>query len=176
MAARVLRVLREKESAKVVYWAHNAHVAHMPGSNRTAGALLRNILGCEYAALAVTFGDGAFVAEIPNDLEDRLVVSTLPPAPDESIESVLRDLNADGTLAIWTCELTNSTNYLAAPEWLRRAHQMHWVGGLYTPSTLSLAAFRNFDLLRDFDGVVYLPRVTAEDIPTDRPLVPARKH
>jgi hypothetical protein len=52
---------------------------------------------------------------------------------------------------------------------------MHWIGGLYTPGSLSSAAFRNFDLLRDFDGVVYLPRVTAEDIPTERPLIPARK-
>jgi hypothetical protein len=29
--------------------------------------------------------------------------------------------------------------------------------------------------LQDFDGIVFLPRVTAEDIPTDRPLIPARK-
>ena len=176
MAARVVRVLQEKGmSAKAVYWAHNAHIVHPPGSNRTAGALLRNTLGCEYGALAVTFGEGAFVAEIPNDLEDRLAVSTLPPAPDESLEAVLKDLRSDGSLAVWDCFAPATSNPQSIPEWLRRAQPMHWIGGLYTPGSLSSAAFRNFDLLRDFDGVVYLPRVTAEDIPTERPLIPARK-
>jgi erythromycin esterase len=176
MAARVLRALQEKGgSAKVVYWAHNAHVVHPSGPDRTTGAVLRNTLGCEYAALAVTFGEGAFVAQLPNDLEDRLVVSTLPPAPDESIESVLRELNSDGALAIWNCFAPTGRNAPAIPEWLTRAHPMHWVGGLYQPGSLSSAAFRNLDLVRDFDGVVYLPRVTAEDVPTGRPLIPARK-
>ena len=176
MAARVLRALQEKgASAKAVYWAHNAHVVHPPGSDRTTGAVLRNTLGCEYAALAVTFGEGGFVAQIPNDLEDRLLVSTLPPASDESIESVLRDLHSDGALAVWNCFAPASSNAPSIPEWLTRAHPMHWVGGLYQPGSLGSAALRNFDLVRDFDGVVYLPRVTAEDIPTDRLLIPARK-
>jgi erythromycin esterase len=177
MAARVLRALQEKgASAKVVYWAHNAHVVHPPGSDRTTGAVLRNTLGCEYAALAITFGEGAFVAQIPNDLEDRLAVSTLPPASDESIESVLRDLKSDGSLSTWACVTpTSSTDFRAAPEWLRRAHPMHWIGGLYKPESLISAAFRNFNLLQDFDGIIFLPHVTAEDIPTDRPLIPARK-
>ena len=176
MAARVLRALQEKgASAKLAYWAHNAHVVHPSGSNRTTGALLHNALGCEYAALAVTFGEGAFVAQIPNDLEDRLAVSTLPPAPDESIESILRELYSDGVLATWICSTQATASAPSVPEWLRRSHLMHWVGGLYQPGSVSSAAFRNFDLLQDFDGVVFLPRVTAEDIPTDRPLIPARK-
>jgi erythromycin esterase-like protein len=176
MAARVLRAVQEKgASAKVVYWAHNAHVVHPPGSNRTTGRLLRNALGCEYAALAVTFGEGAFVAQIPNDLEDRLAVSTLAPAPDESIESVLRELYSDGMLATWTCVTRENGIATSVPEWLRRAHFIHWIGGLYKPGSVSSAAFRNFDLLQDSDGILFLPRVTAEDIPIDRPLIPARK-
>jgi erythromycin esterase len=176
MAGRILHALQEQgASAKAVYWAHNAHVVHPPGSNRTAGALLRGALGCEYAALAVTFGEGAFVAQIPNDLEDRLAVSALPPEPDESIESVLRELYSDGALATWPCFAKANASGSPAPDWLKRAHLMHWIGGLYQPGGLSSAAFRNFDLLQDFDGIVFLPRVTAEDIPTDRPLIPARK-
>ena len=177
MAARVLRALQEqRESAKVVYWAHNAHVVHPPGSDRTTGALLRNTLGCEYAALAVSFGEGAFVAQLPNDLEDRLVASTLPPASDESIESVLRDLNSGGTLATWRCvPQTSGAESRAVPEWLRRPHLMHWIGGLYKPGGLISTAFRNFDLLQDFDGIIFLPRVSAEDIPANRPLIPARR-
>jgi erythromycin esterase len=176
MAARVLRALQEHgASAKAVYWAHNAHVVHPIGSDRTAGALLRGALGCEYAALALTFGEGAFVAEMPNDLEDRLLVSTLPPAPDESIESVLRELYSDGALATWACSTQVNAVTPSAPAWLRSSHPMHFVGGLYQPGSVSSAAFRSYDLMQDFDGVVFLPRVTAEDIPTDRPLIPARK-
>jgi erythromycin esterase len=178
MAVRVLRALQESgASAKALYWAHNAHVTHPPNSNRSAGALLRSTLGCEYGALAITFGEGAFVAQIPNDLEDRLAVSALPPAPDESIESVLAELNAEGALATWPCstERNRSTKIESIPEWLRKAHLMHWVGGLYTPGSVNSAAFRPFDLLNDFDGVVFLRRVTADEIPTDRPLIPARK-
>jgi len=163
-------------SAKAVYWAHNAHVVHPPVSNRTTGGLLRSALGCEYAALAVTSGAGKFVAQMPNDLEDRLVVSALPPAPDESIESVLEDLYSDGALATWACSSQLGANTSSVPEWLKSARPMHWIGGLYQPDGLSSAAFRNFDLIQDFDGIVFLPRVTAEDIPADRPLIPARKH
>ena len=177
MATRVLRALQEKgPSAKAIYWAHNAHVVHPPGSNRTTGALLRDTLGCKYGALAVTFGEGAFVAQIPNDLEDRLAVSALPPAPDESIESVLAELNSGSTLVTWPCVTARSSIDIASiPEWLRKAHLMHWVGALYTPGSPNSSAFRSFDLLNDFDGAVFLRRVTADEIPNDRPLIPARK-
>jgi DNA-directed RNA polymerase specialized sigma24 family protein len=39
-------------------------------------------------------------------------------------------------------------------------------------------AFRGlgaFDLVHDFDGIVYLPRVTADEIPAGLPHVPVRK-
>lgn len=177
MATRVINALEQKNpSAKVVYLAHNAHIAHQPNSERTTGAILKNVLGCDYAALAVTFGEGSFVAQIPNDLEDRLNVSTLPFAPDESIESVMKELSSGGALAAWTCNKSaNSFDTRTVPEWLKTARPMHWIGGLYKPDSRTSEAFRNFNFLTDFDGIIYLPRVTAEDIPVDRPLIPARK-
>ncbi|HEY6136468.1 MAG TPA: hypothetical protein VI670_01765, partial [Thermoanaerobaculia bacterium] len=75
------------------------------------------------------------------------------------------------TLTTWACGDART----APPEWLRAPHAMHWVGGIWTPGSLPTAALRAFDVLHDFDGVVYLPEVTAEEIPGDRPLVPARK-
>jgi len=176
MTARVLRALQQKgPAAKAIYWAHNAHVVHPAGSNRTAGALLRDTLGCKYAALALTFGEGAFLAQIPNDLKDRLAISALPAAPDESIESVLKELSADSALVTWPCvPARTSVDIAAIPEWLKKPHLMHWVGALYTPGSISSSAFRPFDLLNDFDGAVFLRRVSAEKI-TDQPLIPARK-
>jgi erythromycin esterase len=174
MAANLLRVLeRAPSSAKAVYWAHNAHVSNPPGrpiERRTAGAYLRDVLGCGYGGLALTFGEGAFVAQIPNDPENRLAVSSLPPSPEESIDGVLAKLHPDGAIVSWACPVDS----LATPHWLRQQHAMHWVGGVYAPDTPPSDAFRPYDLLRDFDGVVYFRRVTADEAPRDRPRVPAR--
>lgn len=178
MAARVLRALESKgRSAKAVYWAHNAHVAH-PGSDRTTGGVLRNTLGCQYAALAVTFDEGAFVAQVPNNSNDDLAIFTLPPAPDNSIESVVRKLGFEGAFAAWGCLSPTSKASTVAervPEWFKTPRPMHWVGGLYKPDSLPTEALQNFNLLQDFDGIIFLSRVTAEDIPPGRPRIPARK-
>ena len=175
LAVNLMRVLdRTGPTTKAVFWAHNAHVSNPPGrpvERRTAGAYLRDALGCGYGALGLTFGEGAFVAQRPNDLEDRLEVSSLPPSPEESIDGVLSLLHQDGAIVSWACQVDSS----ATPGWLRRLHPMHWVGALYAPGTAPSEAFRPYDLLRDFDGVVYLRRVTADELPGDRPLIPARR-
>lgn len=168
MAAAVVRALDEAgPSSRAVYWAHNAHVA---ARGQATGALLRAAVGCRYAAMALTFGAGSFVAEVPNDIDDRLAISTLPPAPDESVESVLAPVASGALLAAWPCGVDAAT----APEWLRVPHPMHWVGALWAPASVPSEAFRAFDLLHDFDGVVYFPRVTAEDLPEDRPRIAPR--
>ncbi|HEX8170775.1 MAG TPA: erythromycin esterase family protein [Thermoanaerobaculia bacterium] len=163
MADAVLRAAGEQ--GRAVYWAHNAHVTTR---GRAAGAQLRAALGCNYAALALTFGSGAFVAQIPNDPEDRLAISSLPQASDESLENVLA---ADAeSLTTWACNLDAAT----VPQWLRAPHAMHWVGALWTPGSVASSATRPYDLLHDFDGVLYIPRVTADELPANRPLIPAR--
>ena len=52
---------------------------------------------------------------------------------------------------------------------------MHWVGGLYAPGTAPSDAFRPYNILRDFDGIIYVGKVTADEVPSDRPNVPARR-
>ena len=61
------------------------------------------------------------------------------------------------------------------PRWLQTGQPMHWVGGLFTPGSLPSTAFRPFKLVEEFDGIFYLPRVTADQLFTDRPLIPARR-
>jgi erythromycin esterase len=153
MAARLLRALEEAGPAsKAVFWAHNAHVA--TARREVTGTLLRSTLGCGYAPVAVTFGAGSFVAQVPG--ETRLAVSELPQAADESIESVFAPLGA--STVTWPCGVDPAS----APTWLREPHPMHWIGAIWMPGDLPAAATRPFDLLHDFDGVVYVPRVTAE--------------
>jgi len=162
MAANVLEAA---STSRVVYWAHNAHVAALE-NGRTAGAILRGAIGCDYLPIAVTFGEGRFIAQLPNDPEDRLMTTTLPAAPDETIESVL----APTALTTWDCNPDLTT----VPAWLRSSHPMHWVGGLWAADSVPSSAFRPFNLLKDFDGIVHVPRVTAEAIPADRPRVAPR--
>lgn len=49
------------------------------------------------------------------------------------------------------------------------------MGALIEPGTDPSEAFRPFRLVNDFDGIVILPIVTADEMPTDRSLVPARR-
>jgi erythromycin esterase len=175
MAANLLRALEAgAPGTKAVVWAHNAHVAAPADRSvggRPMGSWLREALGCGYGALAVTFGEGSFVAQVPNDPADRLEVSTLPRSPDESIDAVLAPLSPAGAIAAWACGAEGG----GAPAWLRSPRAMHWVGALFTPGTPPSEAFRPFQLLRDFDGVAYLAHVTADELPRDLPRVPPRR-
>ena len=159
---------------KAVYWAHNSHVAHTQNrsaNGTTAGGWLRQWLGCDYAAIGASFGEGAFVVQMPNDLTDRLWIAQLPPSPAESIDAVLSKVRAGGSIATWPCRV----DPVRIPGWLSRAQRMHWAGGLLSQSASPSESFRSFDLLRDFDAVYIIPRVSADEMPTDRPIIPGRK-
>jgi erythromycin esterase len=170
MARRVLRALdRDGATEKAIYWAHNAHVVHPTGATRIAGSVLRQELGLAYVAIATTFGEGGFLAQVPNDAEDRLAVSRLPMATG-AVEAMLAGARAGESLALWRPDLTAAD----VPEWFRVPRRMHWVGGLYRPDTDPIEAFQPYTLMSDFDGVAYVPRVAAEDV-LAQPRIPARK-
>lgn len=172
MTTNLLGALERLPGTKAVYWAHNAHVAaplDRTAGARPMGAWLRATLGCGYGAVAVTFDAGGFVAQIPNDPEDDLAVSELPSAPDETIEGVLRAARSGPSIASWGCEERTMT-----PSWLQQPQRMHWVG-VNRPGTDPSEAFRSYRLTHEFDGVVFFPRVSADDVPSDRPPIPPRQ-
>jgi erythromycin esterase len=170
MAANVVDALMAAPAGtRAVFWAHNAHIAVAP--DRASGGFLREALGCGYQALATSFREGGVVAQLPNDLQNRLAISTLPPPPEESIDAVLGKVYGGDAVATWGC----ATDVRDAPSWLQAPQSLHWVGGLFAPGSLPSDAFRPFRLLNDFDGIFYLTRVSADEIYTDRPLVPSRR-
>ena len=168
MAVNLLRALdRAPAGTRAVYWAHNAHVAVAPSRSprfRTSGGLLREALGCAYRAWGTSFGSGGFVAQRLGDRSHRLEISTLPRPPAETIDGVMGQLFGGPAFATWDCAM----NPEQAPSWLRAPQLMHWVGGVFDPSGPPSSAFQQFELLRDFDGMFYLPRVTADEMPDDR--------
>lgn len=169
MAVATLRAL-EPGQAKGVYWAHNSHISNAATSWGPTGALLRGALGCGYRAIATTFGRGAFLAQIPNDPADRLAVSRVDAASEESLENVLAEVREGTHIASWPCGAKPDR----AP-WLAEARPMRWVGGLYAPGTPPSGSYRPYRLTDAFDAIVYIPRVKAEADPGDRPAIPARK-
>ncbi|HEY0114439.1 MAG TPA: erythromycin esterase family protein, partial [Allosphingosinicella sp.] len=171
MAINTLAALAELGGqAKAVYWGHNSHVSAAPTRWGPTGAVLRQVLGCGYQSVATTFGRGAFVAQVPNDPEDRLVVSTLPEAQEETIESVIAGAGPGARLMAWGCGPKQGP----MPQWLSEPRPLRWIGGLFAPDTPASATYRPYSLTEAFDGIVYFPAVTAEEIPPGRPIIPAR--
>lgn len=156
---------------KAVFWGHNAHVSALPTRWGPTGALLRQALGCSYRAIATTFGQGAFVAQVPNDPEDRLHVNAVPAAADETVEGVLALVRPGAHITAWECPASPGEGI---PAWLRSARPLRWVGGLYAPDTAPSGSYQPYRLTEAFDAIAYFPRVSADTVPTDRPRIPAR--
>ena len=171
MAINVLSALGEDRQRKGIYWGHNSHVSAASTRWGPTGALLREALGCGYEALAITFGRGSFAAQIPNDLQDRVVVSTVDGPQEESIENVLAATGSGPRLIWWGC----GTAETDPPAWLRELRPMRWVGGLYAPDTAPTGSYQPYRLTRSFDGIIYFPSVAAEEPGPARPLIPARQ-
>jgi erythromycin esterase len=171
MALNILRALEEHGlESKAVYWAHNAHVATSSARYQPSGTVLRMALGCGYAGIGTTFGKGAFIAQIPGDPENDLAENELPAAGEETVDSAMADLEKGAAFSAWPCE----TGVREVPAWLAQPRPMRWVGGIFTPGGAPSTATRTFTLTSDFDGVFYLPEVTAEAIPADRPSISPR--
>jgi erythromycin esterase len=170
MALETLRAVGDGPPVKAIYWGHNAHVSTASASNGTTGAILRRALGCGYQAIATTFGEGSFLAQLPNDLADRLHVNEVGLSDEESIESVLARVRGGTHIAAWQCAAQADK-----PAWLGDPHKMRWVGGLYASDSAPSASYRPFRLTDAFDAVVYVPVVHAEADPGDQPVIPARK-
>jgi erythromycin esterase len=159
MAANLLRAIGPRTRA--VVWAHNLHVSHPPsrtGNAAPTGQILRELLGRDYRAVATSFREGGFVAQLPNDPDDRLFRFTLPPSPVESIDAVLGTMGLDDALVTWPEEEPEET----VPAWLTKPQPMHWIGALFSGEWLSHQWVQPQRLVADFDGVVFLPKVQAE--------------
>ena len=98
--------------------------------------------------------------QVPNDPDDRLAQFSLPPSPADSVDVVLGAMHVRNAIVTWSDAETRS-----APDWLITPRQMHWVGALFSNEWLPHQWTLPQRLLMDFDGVVFLRKVTPETVP-----------
>lgn len=170
MALGIARAIEEGARSKTIFWGHNAHVSAAADGRDTTGAVLKRAFGCGYRSVATTFGRGAFIALVPQDPENRIAATSLPPASEESVEKVLADVRPGAHLSAWSCREDPNR----VPKWLLAERPMRSVGGLWSPEAPASISFAPVGLTAAFDGIAYFPHVTAEDVPVNRPIIPPR--
>lgn len=122
MAQNVRWVLeQEGADAKIVLWAHNAHVNTKPG---WMGQFLQDMYGDEMVIFGLCFNQGSFQAiEMPFGAGNGLIPFHVKPLPEESLDATLgatglpfaavnlNRLPETGVVAEWFSEPFNSRNY-----------------------------------------------------------------
>ncbi|MFJ8585690.1 erythromycin esterase family protein [Streptomyces sp. NPDC093595] len=159
--------LRDQAMADNVLWwqrrtghrmllsAHNGHVGYLSTHPemypRTQGAVLRDRLGGDYAAIGFTFAGGSFLtkdASLDGDWKPVTVPAARPGMHEHTLDRVgYRDFYVD-----------LRTAPAEARTWLDRPRPVHDAGSTFTPDPLPTLAIG-----RAYDVLVHLHRVRAAD-------------
>ncbi|MFE5595981.1 erythromycin esterase family protein [Streptomyces sp. NPDC056549] len=159
--------LRDQAMADNVLWwqrhtghrmllsAHNGHVGYLSTHPdmypRTQGAVLRDRLGHDYAAIGFSFAGGSFLTK-DTSLDGEWKPVTVPAASPGMNEHTLDRVGyRDFYLDLRTAPR-------AARAWLDRARPVHDAGSTFTPDPLPVLS-----LGRAYDVLVHLHRVRAAD-------------
>ncbi len=168
MAEMTLGVLEDSgQNAKIVLWAHNAHVTKSPlrylGSDElAAGGHLANALGEKYYAMGFAFGAGDFVA---NDLaEGKWIFRTY--SVDAPPEGALESWFMAGVGEVSVTDLRRDSGDAQVEQWKRAGHGQRWFGGYRVPENVREVSRDASKLMptyprEAFDALVFLPRTTA---------------
>ncbi|MEU7070115.1 erythromycin esterase family protein [Streptomyces narbonensis] len=140
---------------KMLLSAHNGHVGylstHPDTYPRTQGAVLRDRLGSDYAAIGFTFAGGSFLTK-DTSLDGEWEPVTVPAAVRGMNEYTLdRVRHRDFYVDLRTAPT-------AARAWLDRARPVYDAGSTFTPDPLPTLA-----LGRAYDVLIHLHRVRAAD-------------
>lgn len=148
MAENLVRS-HEETGAKVVYWAHNAHVAD-DRERMSAGAHLRTRFGDGYVAIAAGFDHGT----VNQGLPDWFAPKDVPPPRPEFADTTLGLAGGDYLLDLRTEAPEPVRAWLSAPALLRA------IGPTYDPDRDAAHNMSNGTLGGWFDAIVRLGKVT----------------
>lgn len=159
MAENVNWILEQNPGAKIVLWAHNAHVSTSDGM---MGAELRHMYGDQMVVFGFSFDQGSFQA-IEQGVGLRKF--TVGPAPAESLDDTL----AASGIAIFALDLRQTTDDKPVNAWVKEAHQTRSIGAVYSEEQASLY-FLNLAPRASFDAILFVDRTTAA-VPNSSPAV-----
>ncbi len=148
MARNVEWILEQSPKAKVVLWAHNAHVAAMrQDSFQPMGAVLRAKLGAQMVVFGLGFHQGSFQAKSPSGALQDFTVGA---APAGSWDALMASAGAP----LFALDLRQ------APAELRQPVKARTIGAMYSPETAE-SYWVEADMPGSFDGVLFVENTTA---------------
>lgn len=160
-----------KQKGKVLLWAHNGHIAHFQGKDgwKPMGWYLQQSLGKNYYAMAMTFGEGGFIApaggqlpvrrtRIIKHLNKRKVHEyILPPPPKEALAHFF----AQAKTSTYFIDLTQPNKAAAALFLNNRKLQTY--GALPPPAK---RAYEEYEPLHvSFDGLLFVKHTQGYTFP-----------
>jgi erythromycin esterase len=148
MAENVEWIAKQNPKAKIILWAHNAHVGF---ESPAMGTYLREAFRDKYINFGFAFDQGAFRASTGSHLEDFAV----GPAPPLSLDGVLSSVG----LPLFVLDLRHVSDRAAA-DWLDKPHAARSIGALYD-SLKPNSAFTEVSPRRVFDIIVFVSKTTA---------------
>ncbi len=156
MAANVEWIVEQNPGAKVILWAHNAHVAEalLPYNYTVAmGDALVSRYGEDYLSIGFNFYSGQYTAVRPGE---GLGIQVTEPARAGSIGSVFHALN----LPLFMLDLRTAKEDARA-SWLVRPHDVRELGALAIEES---QAYHSTVLTDKYDAVIFVDQMTPTDL------------
>lgn len=156
---------QEGPGAKMVVWAHNAHVAsssYYGGDVDSMGQLLRRALGDSLYVFGFAFDQGSFRALSRQRQGEPLTVMThtVPPAPEGSLDAVLASVGPP----LLALDLRGAPDTGPVAAFLHERRETRESGGTYFEG-MPLTPVR---LAGTYDGLLFVERTQAS-VPTPKP-------
>src|SRR5271157_217521 len=152
MAANVKWILDRSPGAKIVLWAHNAHV--MTAGDVRMGVELRGMYGGQMVVFGFSFNQGSFRASVQGrgGLEDF----TVPPAPAGSLDATL----AASGIPLFALDLRAAPKTGPAAEWLHAPHRTRSITAVY-PEGSPYAMMYDQVAPEAYDALLFVEKTTA---------------
>ncbi len=161
MAANVKWILDESPNAKIVLWAHNAHV-NRGTQFRQMGSFLSETYGDQMVVFGFAFNQGSFQAiRTGGTLQDF----TVGPAPPGSLDATL----AATGIPILALDVRQTAFFTPLSVWLGQPHLTRSIGAVYSEQSAS-SYFVNQTVRDCYDAVLFVEKTTAARANVEEPI------
>ena len=148
MAENVKWIIDQAPTARIMLWAHNAHVA--TGGNMM-GSELRQVCGDQMVVFGFAFDQGSFQAI---DQGSGLRNFTVPAAPAGSLDATL----AASGIPIFALDLKHVPADSPETAWLKEPHRTRSIGAVYSEAS---NYFSELSPQANFDAILFVNHTTA---------------